>query len=124
MKVLVMDDEENNLHYIDEVLSFIGVETVLVRNSEEAVENYRIAQLKNDIFDYVILDLVIPNNTGAEATLQRLKLIDPEVKAILSTEYPKSPVTLNYPDYGFISVIYKPFIIENVIESLSEIINA
>ena len=42
-------------------------------------------------------------------TIRKLREIDPEVRAIISTGNVADPVIMNYREYGFKSALAKPF---------------
>ena len=46
---------------------------------------------------------------GGEETINKLKGIDPGVRAIVSSGYSGDPVMANYEAYGFRGIIPKPF---------------
>ena len=55
------------------------------------------------------MDLTIPGGMGGKEAIQKLKEIDPNVKAIVSSGYSNDPVLANYEDYGFKGRVAKPF---------------
>ncbi len=69
----------------------------------------------------VIMDLTIPGGMGGKETIKRLLEIDPEVKAIVSSGYSNDPIMSNPKKYGFVSVIIKPYRIDDLSKALSDI---
>jgi DNA-binding NarL/FixJ family response regulator len=55
------------------------------------------------------MDLTIPGGMGGKETISRLKAIDPEVKAIVSSGYSDNPVIANCQTYGFAGAVAKPY---------------
>ncbi len=52
-------------------------------------------------FDAVILDLTVRDGMGGRETVLRLKHLDPDVRAIVSSGYSQDPMMSRYRDYGF-----------------------
>jgi DNA-binding NarL/FixJ family response regulator len=59
---------------------------------------------------------------GGEEAIKILHEVDPEVKAIVSSGYFDDPIMANYNQYGFSSVIPKPYEIETLNSVLDGII--
>jgi two-component system cell cycle sensor histidine kinase/response regulator CckA len=120
-KILVMDDEELVRDIAAEMLEFLEYEAVLAERGEEAIKLYRQAMEAGDPFAAVILDLVIPNGIGGKECMEKLRQLDPKVKAIVSSGYSDDPVVANYPDYGFQGVLPKPYKIHELSDSLEKL---
>jgi DNA-binding NtrC family response regulator len=71
-------------------------------------------------FDAVILDLTVQGSMGGKDTLMRLLDIDPGVKAIVSSGYPRDPVMSEFGKFGFKGAIAKPFKIGELSEIVSK----
>ena len=54
--------------------------------------------------------------------MEKLKEIDPDVRAIVSSGYSNDPVMADYRDYGFLNVVAKPYKVENLGKTVSEVI--
>lgn len=121
-RVLVMDDEEFIRKVAGNILEHLGCQVEFAREGGEAIEKYRSHVESDSRIDFVILDLTVPEGLGAEDTIKRLKEIDPDVKAIISSGYSHDPVMSNYKDYGFIAMIRKPYEIEDFIKSFCELV--
>jgi len=121
-KVLIMDNEEMVREPIRVMLGEIGYEVATANDGSEAIGIYKAAQESQRPFDAVILDLTIPGGMGGKETLKKLKEINPEVKAIISSGYSNHPVMTNFREYGFSSVIPKPYAIWELSEVLNNVI--
>jgi two-component system cell cycle sensor histidine kinase/response regulator CckA len=120
--VLIMDDEELVRTVCRKMIERVGCSAVLTSKGEEAIEAYRQAMENGTRFDVVILDLTIPNGLGGMETIQRLKEIDPDVTAVVSSGYSNDPVMAHYLDYGFKGVIKKPYVISEMHSILQNLV--
>lgn len=121
-RVLVMDDEEMLLKAAAMMLELVGYEACTARDGKEALALYGRAREENRPFAAVILDLTIPGGMGGEETIRRLREIDPEVRAIVSSGYTNNPIMANYREHGFVGVIPKPYRIEDLSKMLHDTI--
>lgn len=121
-RVLVMDDEEVVRDISVEILEYLGCETAVAANGHEAITLYMQAKENDTPFDVLIMDLTIPGSMGGLETLERLRIIEPEVKALVSSGYANNPVMANYKEYGFCGVVPKPFMVEELNKVLSDIL--
>ncbi|MGD2247680.1 MAG: PAS domain S-box protein [Candidatus Methanofastidiosia archaeon] len=120
-KILLMDDEENILDAAGEVLAYLGYTVAFARDGADAISLYEKARQKGEPFDVVIMDLTVPGGMGGEETIQKLLSIDPGVCAIVSSGYSNDPVMADYQKYGFKGVITKPYTVEELNETLQQV---
>ncbi len=122
-KILIMDDEEMVRNSLGEIISIIGYDVAFARDGKEAMALYEKAMKSSDPFCAVILDLTVPGGMGGKEALQRLREIDPDVKAIVSSGYSKDPVMARFSEYGFLGVIFKPYRHEDLTGTLRNVLN-
>jgi DNA-binding NtrC family response regulator len=122
-KVLLMDDEQIILDVTGEILKFLNYDFMSARDGLAAIDLYEKEKAAGSPFDIVILDLSVPNGLGGKETIELLRNIDPEVKAVVSSGYTNDPVVRDFSHYGFCEKLTKPYninamknLLENVIK--------
>ncbi len=108
-RVLFMDDEAPIRRLATALLRRLGSEVEVVADGQAAVERFAAARAAGRPFDVVIMDLTVPGGMGGLEALERLRAIDPAVRAIVSSGYSSDPVLANYRDYGFRGRVAKPY---------------
>jgi PAS domain S-box-containing protein len=122
-KILVMDDDKLMRNLIAKMLESFEMEVALADDGAEAIEKYKTAMDKDTPFTAVIMDLTVPGGMGGEIAIKQLLKIDPQVKAVVSSGYSNDHVLSNFEKYGFKGVISKPFMLDDLKETLNEVIN-
>ena len=120
-KILVMDDVDVIRNLAQAILGKLEYDGASCANGDEAIAVYSAAMEAGEPFHAVILDLTIPGGMGGEETIQRLREIDPRVKAIVASGYDDDEVMSNYKDYGFSGALAKPYQIKDLEEMLKNI---
>jgi PAS domain S-box-containing protein len=121
-RILVMDDEEQVRDVAMGLIDALGHTAECAENGEVAIEKYREARRSGTPFDIVILDLTIRGGMGGEEAIGKLREIDPDVTAIVSTGYSDNPVVSKYRSYGFSTYLNKPYTIRTLKESLDSLL--
>lgn len=117
-KILLMDDETDVRKTTGGLLKYIGYEVEFAGDGAEAIELYKKAKASGRPFEAVILDLTIPGGMGGKEAIKKLIEIDPEVRAIVSSGYSNDPIMADFREYGFSSVVSKPYKIEELSQAL------
>ncbi len=120
-RILLLDDEDIVLDVLQEMLTFLGCETDEAKDGEQAIALYQKALKKGRPYSGVIMDLTIPGGLGGRETLSKLKQIDPEVKAIVSSGYANDPIMTKFKEHGFCGVVPKPYKVEDLSQALTAI---
>lgn len=108
-RILFMDDDEEISTLAAGMLKRLDYEFDMVRNGEEAIALYRRYLKLNRPYDAVILDLTIIGGMGGEATLEKLRALDPDIRAIVSSGYATDDSHDYYSAKGFYAVLSKPY---------------
>ena len=113
-----MDDEAVVREVAKKMIEAMGHDIDLACHGEEAIDKYQNALMSADPFDLVILDLTIKGGMGGKETINKLREIDPQVKAVVSSGYSDNPVVSEYTDFGFKGLLNKPYTIKALEECL------
>jgi DNA-binding NtrC family response regulator len=82
IRILVVDDEQDNCDYLKLVLTREGYEVVTTTDPTQTVEI-----LRGSDFHLVILDMMMPQMSGTEV-LEQIRKFDTDVAVIVATAYP------------------------------------
>ena len=82
-----------------------GFEITESAEGSETVRLYQESMNQGRVFDLVVLDLSIPNGMGGVRTMEKLRQLDPDVVAIVSSGYSDDPVMAKPAAYGFAAVL-------------------
>jgi len=121
-KILIMDDEELVRTVAGKMLEFLGYQTVLAKNGEEALSLYESQRAAGQPFDAVILDWLVPNGMDGFKTMESLLQIDPAAKGILSSGYAEQDVEGQRTLAGFSGVIGKPYELKTLQATLETVL--
>lgn len=119
--ILVMDDQEAIRNLFIKLLDESGCPCETVDNGEKALELYAKAKDAGAPFELVVLDLTVPGGMGGKATIEKLREIDPDVKAVVMSGYSHDPVMSNYRKYGFKERLVKPFTLQELSAVLQKV---
>lgn len=121
--VLLMDDEELVREVGSEILMHIGYDVHLAADGGEAIEMYERAVRSGTPYIAVIMDITVRGGMGGREAIEKLKEIDPDVRAIVSSGYCNDPVMSDYDKYGFSGVVVKPYRVEEMRMALCRCLN-
>jgi PAS domain S-box-containing protein len=82
LKVLIVEDDEVNYIYLNEIMSGIKAKVLHVRNGADTLKLFK----RNNQIDIVLMDIKLPDMSGYDVTGQ-LKKIKPSVYIIAQTAY-------------------------------------
>lgn len=108
-KVLLMDDDELVRDVAARLIAALGHAVSTAANGEEAIALFCRARAAGSPFEIVILDLTVKNGMGGEATCGRLREIDPDIKAVVSSGYSDAAVLADHRSHGFSACLNKPY---------------
>ncbi len=123
-RLLVMDDEEAIRTLVARALRPLDYEVVDARDGQEALTRYAEAKAEGRPFAGVLMDLTIPGAMGGKEAIARLRALDPDVVAIVSSGYSTDPVMAHHVEYGFRGVLVKPYLVEDLREVLTRLLDS
>lgn len=117
--ILLVDDEEMIIDVGAQLLEKLGYTVLVARGGEEAVQIY---QKNKDNIDMVILDMIMPDLGGSEV-YDKIKMINPQVKVLLSSGYSIDGQASEILKKGCNGFIQKPFNLKSVSGKIREVLN-
>jgi PAS domain S-box-containing protein len=118
--VLVAEDERPLRNLISLSLKELGYEVLTAADGEEAT---RVFEANRGRIAVVILDVVMPKLGGPEA-LARMRAIDPNVRAVLTTGYaPDSDYLSELAEAESLTVLPKPFALDELGRKVREMLD-
>jgi len=108
-RVLLMDDEAPIRMMAGTILKRLGFAVTAVADGSEVVSEYAAARVAGRPYDLVILDLTVAGAMGGAEAMEKLRAMDPNVRAVVSSGYSSDPVMANYRAYGFSGRAPKPY---------------
>ena len=107
-RVLVMDDDDMVRRVLVSMLKNLGHEVAESGHGQECLDTYLAARAAGKPIDLVILDLTIVGGHDGLWTIEHLREVEPEVKALVVTGYNNAPVVADPAAHGFIGAVSKP----------------
>ncbi len=118
--ILIVDDEAAIRDLARDTLGSFGYKVLSAENGAEAVDIYR---ERKDEINLVILDMVMPKMGGREAFL-KLRELNPDVKALLSTGYSQVGKAQEILDDGVRGFIQKPYQISALLSTVRSVLDS
>jgi DNA-binding NtrC family response regulator len=112
LDVLIIDDDLGICETLADILTIVNFHVMVAHNGYTAIE---IVQQKH--VDVALIDMRMPGLNGVE-TLGRIMKIRPKLKAYIMTGYANESLLVEAKKQGAIDILYKPFNISRLIESL------
>lgn len=115
-KILIVEDKNTNYAYLSYVLKKYGMISVNAVNGFESVDLVR-----NNRFDLVLMDILMPKMDGFEAARQ-IKLLNPNIPIIAQTAFNFSNEDQNLIDL-FDDYLIKPILPDSLLNTLAKFFN-
>jgi two-component system, cell cycle sensor histidine kinase and response regulator CckA len=119
--VLVMDDDPLILMLAGGMLERLGYQVTTCVNGEEAVALYRGALEAGAPYLAVILDLEIAGGMGGKEAGRGILAIDPRARLIVSSGNRNAPAVAAFRQFGFCSVMCKPYGMDDLAKVLTDL---
>jgi len=121
-RVLFMDDEAQIRDMAITLLQRMGLEVTAVDDGSAVVIEYVAAREAGRSYDLVMLDLTVPGGMGGAKAMEKLRQIDPQVRAIVSSGYSSDPVLANHRAHGFSGIVPKPYVVGEMAEVIDRVL--
>lgn len=121
-RILLMDDDPKICELTGGMLASLDYTHDVARHGEEAVQLYRRYLNIGRPYDVVLLDITVIGGMGGEACLRRLRELDPEVRAIVSSGYDEDGLIKQYLDQGFVACLTKPYRVSDLARVLKAVL--
>jgi PAS domain S-box-containing protein len=108
-RILFMDDDEKICALTGGMLQGLEYKYDVAKKGEEAIALYKRYLNIGRPYDVVIMDLTIVGGMGGEETFKKLRELDPDVRAIVSSGYDSEDMAKQYLDMGFCGYLTKPY---------------
>lgn len=109
LNILVMDDELYVREVMEAILVEMGHSVCTAENGDDALDILRAMHDEERKIDVAILDLTVPGGRGGKEIVGEMREIDKCLKIIVSSGYSNDPIMSDFRQYGFDSVIPKPY---------------
>lgn len=113
MKILIVDDQESILSFLQDVLQDQGYEILTASDGNAALELYR-----NHRPAFTLTDITMPGLTGLEL-LRQIKSLNPEAAVILMTGAGTEAYAIEALRGGAVNYLNKPIDINDLIDTLN-----
>ena len=118
--ILLVDDEDFVLEVGMKMLNVLGYSVLVAKGGKQALDIY---QSNNGTISLVILDMIMPGMGGGE-TYDCLKVINPDVKVILSSGYSIEGQPKEILQRGCNGFLQKPFKLDEISRRIREVLSS
>ncbi|MFA5857743.1 MAG: ATP-binding protein [Elusimicrobiota bacterium] len=123
-RILLLDDDEMIIRVAERMLNKLGYDVDSAKTGEEIIKIFIDTKTAGGTFAAVILDLTILGGMGGLETAKKLIEIDKDTKMIVSSGYSSGDVVSDYKNHGFIAVLSKPYLLEELSKTLAAVISS
>jgi len=120
IRVLMIDDNVSLIEMIKEYFNSSNVSIVL--EAHDGLEGIKLIEEKQDLYDVIILDLIMPNKDGMYV-LEEMKARNINKKVIISTSYNAGDIIRKVSEFGVSYFLLKPFELVDLEKRIKEITN-
>ncbi len=118
--IMVMDDEKMIREIAKMILETNGFEVITTKDGAEVIEVYQQYQKAKKTISAIIMDLTIPGGMGGKEAVTKILALNPQARIIASSGYSNDPVMTDFHSYGFCAAITKPYLINDLLLTITE----
>lgn len=115
-KILVVDDDNELRSHLAEILKGEGYHT-----AEAASGNEASAKAASEVYDVILLDMIMPNGGGPEALVE-IRKISPRSKIVMITAFATIEKAVEAMKRGACDYISKPFKINELLTTVRRVL--
>lgn len=115
--IMVADDIDSNFKFIQTLIKPTGANLIWAKNGKEAI-----SMAKDNDIDLILMDIVMPEMDGFEATKQ-IKMIKKDIKVICQTAYPSPEHKAAGIECGMDRFLAKPIALKSMLEVINSYIS-
>ncbi len=119
-RILIMDDDQAILLILKKMLEQLHHKVDIVMNGTECLKKCVKCQTSGQPYDLVILDMIIPGDKGGKDIINDLHDLNPKLKTIMTTGFTSQIDLRRFSDYGFNSLLLKPYTFAELERALSD----
>ena len=119
LRVLFVDDEPAIAEAGKQMLEYLGCQVVTTTSSKEAFELFR---SQPDAFDLVITDMTMPHMTGADLSMNLLR-VRPGIPVILTTGFNERISRETARSMGIHKILMKPVLVRDLASAIRDATN-
>lgn len=123
INLLVLDDDLLLGEVLADILTHLGHRHQLVTKGEDAVPAWLAAKERGEPFDLALLDLRNDLGLGGLAALERLRRVEPGVRAVAMSGYADETLE-DARRFGFSEALSKPFHIDELSRAMAAAMNS
>lgn len=121
-RILVVDDEALQLRVARRILGKLGYSVVTSSSGDAALELYAGGESAR-LFDLVIVDMMMPGTLNGIATIEQMRKLRPEQKALVATGFAPERMETLASERG-LAWLAKPYTLRGLSEAVRNVLNA
>jgi signal transduction histidine kinase/ActR/RegA family two-component response regulator len=121
-RILVVDDEPLQLRVARRVLGKLGYSVTTSTSGDAALQLY-LRTPDAELFDLVIVDMMMPGTLNGIATIEQMRKVRPRQKALVATGFAPERMELLASERG-LAWLAKPYTLGSLSEAVRNVLNA
>jgi len=124
VRILFVEDDELVGSVTGIMIKHLGYKINVENDENRAVEIFKNQIAKKEPVNIVMIDLTAPHNINPKEILNRFKIIDPNIKSILTSGIDSDTILKEYVDFGFNAVLKKPFRTSDIVSAVNRALSS
>ena len=120
LKVLIVDDDPIACEHAKLVLEEVGISAETSLSGQDAIEKVRLRRARHDLYNILLIDLRMPDESGIEVTRRIRDIIGNESAIIILTSYSWDDIVEEAMAAGVDRFMAKPLFASNVVKEFHQ----